>query len=144
VYLSIGTGDVLGESVGITRSQPTLKSFRVDTNDVVTVQAVERWMCSHVATTFRESGRSGGLEHSLHVGLCVVDSVCAECRSWKTLHVKALLFQPHGRRACLCFAHRREPEVCTDQRCSKCSPGISDTQGVPGCPEVVHVGGVLQ
>jgi hypothetical protein len=31
------------ESVGITRSQPTPKSFRVDTSDVVTLQTVESW-----------------------------------------------------------------------------------------------------
>jgi hypothetical protein len=50
------TGDVLGEIVGITRIQPTPKSFRVDTIDVVTVQTVEK--SSHGAMTAREIGSS--------------------------------------------------------------------------------------
>jgi hypothetical protein len=51
---------------------------------------------------------------------------------------------PATRRACWRSAHRREPAVCTDQRCSKCSPGVSDTQGAPVCREGVYVDGVLQ
>jgi hypothetical protein len=51
---------------------------------------------------------------------------------------------PDTRRAFLRSAHQRESAVCTDQRCSKCSPGVSDTRGAPVCLEGVYVGGVLQ
>jgi hypothetical protein len=37
------TEETVCERVGITRIQPTPKSFRVDTSEVVTVQAVDRW-----------------------------------------------------------------------------------------------------
>jgi hypothetical protein len=37
------TEETVCESVWITRIQTTPKSFRVDTNEVVTVQAVDRW-----------------------------------------------------------------------------------------------------
>ena len=33
--------------------------------------------------------------------------------------------------------------VCTDQRCSKCSPGVSDSLGVPVRPVGVYVGGMV-
>jgi hypothetical protein len=36
-------------------------------------------------------------------------------------------------------------EVCTDQTCGKCSPGVSDTLGEPvRCPVGVYERGVLQ
>jgi hypothetical protein len=57
LYFSGATCDVPRESVGITRIQPTLKSCRVDTIDVDTVQAVECWKCSHGVMTAREIGR---------------------------------------------------------------------------------------
>jgi hypothetical protein len=72
-----------------------------------------------------------GLDRRLHAGRGLVDRWCAECRSWKTLGVE--VFLPHVCRACWCSAHHREPAVCTDQRCSKCSPGIPDTLGLPAC-----------
>ncbi len=34
-------------------------------------------------------------------------------------------------------------EVCTDQRCGKCSPGFSDTLGVQVRPVGVYVGNVV-
>ena len=34
-------------------------------------------------------------------------------------------------------------EVCTDQRCSKCSPGVSDTLGVPVRPVGFYVGDMV-
>jgi len=48
------------ESVGITRIQPTPKSFRVDTSDVVTLQAVERWKnCADQDGSESSQARSG-------------------------------------------------------------------------------------
>jgi hypothetical protein len=82
------------------------------------------------------------LKHSLHAGRCLVDRWCAECRSWKTLVVE--VFQPHVRSACFRSARHREQSACTDQRCSKCSPVVSDTQVAQVCPEGVYGCGVMQ
>jgi hypothetical protein len=34
-------------------------------------------------------------------------------------------------------------EVCTDQKCGKCSPGVSDTLGVRVRPVGLYVGGMV-
>jgi hypothetical protein len=58
---------VLGESVEITRIQPTPKSFRVDTGDVVTLQAVDCWKSCAAQDSSERSPASSGCVRQMHV-----------------------------------------------------------------------------
>jgi hypothetical protein len=64
---SRSTQKTVCESVGITRIQPTLKSFRVDTSDVVTLQAVERWKNYAAQDSSESSPASSGCARQMRI-----------------------------------------------------------------------------
>jgi len=76
--------------VGITRIQPTPKSFPMDTGDVVVLQAVERWKNCTAQDNSESSPAGSGCARQMRVRVARIQNVCCNhtrMRNPKTVRV---------------------------------------------------------